>query len=35
MRSRPEIDMKEAIGQYELSAVPRSLFSADGEMLLA
>lgn len=35
MRSRPEIDMKEAIGQYEFSAVPRSLFSADGEMLLA
>ena len=35
MRSRPEIDMKEAIGQYEFSAVPRSLFSADGEMILA
>ena len=35
LRSRPEIDMKEAIGQYEFSAVPRSLFSADGEMLLA
>ena len=35
MRSRPEIDMKEAIGQYEFSAVPRSLFTADGEMLLA
>ena len=26
MRSRPEIDMKEAIGHYEFSAVPRSLF---------
>ena len=35
MRSRPEIDMKEAIGEYEFSAVPRSLFSPDGEMLLA
>ena len=35
MRSRPEIDMKVAIGQYEFSAVPRSLFSADGKMLLA
>ena len=35
MRSRPEIDMKVAIGLYEFSAVPRSLFSADGEMLLA
>ena len=35
MRSRPEIDMKVAIGQYEFSAVPRSLFSADGEVLLA
>ena len=27
--------MKEAIGQYEFSAVPRSLFSPDGEMLFA
>ena len=35
MRSRPVIDMKEAIGQYEFSAVPRSLFSADGEVRLA
>lgn len=26
MRSRPEIGMKEAIGNYEFSAVPRSLF---------
>ena len=26
MRRRPEIDMKVAIGQYEFSAVPRSLF---------
>ena len=35
MRSRPQIDKKVAIGQDEFSAVPRSLFSADGEIFLA
>ena len=32
-KSRPEIDLKEAIGQYEFKLVPRSMFSADGGML--
>ncbi|KAK3729253.1 hypothetical protein QZH41_000226 [Actinostola sp. cb2023] len=33
-KSRPDIDIKEAIGQYEFSVVPRSLFAAgDGTML--
>jgi len=32
-KSRPEIDIKEAVGQYEFSIVPRSLFAADGTML--
>ena len=32
-RTRPEIDLKETIGIYELSVVPRSLFAADGTML--
>ena len=31
-KSRPEINLKEAIGQYEISVVPRSLFAADGTM---
>ena len=31
-KSRPEIDIKEAIGQYEFSVVPRSLFANDGTM---
>ena len=31
-KSRPEINLKEAIGQYEFSVVPRSLFAADGTM---
>ena len=32
-RSRPEIDLKETVGLYEFSLVPRSLFAADGSML--
>ena len=31
-KSSAEINLKEAIGQYEFSAVPRSLFSTDGAM---
>ena len=31
--SRPEINIHEAIGTYEFSLVPRSLFAADGTML--
>lgn len=32
-KSRPGIDIKEAVGIYEFSVVPRSLFAADGTML--
>ena len=32
-KSRPEIDIKEAVGTYEFSVVPRSMFAADGTML--
>ena len=32
-KSRPEIDIKETVGQYEFSIVPLSLFAADGTML--
>lgn len=32
-KSRPEIDIKEAVGTYEFSVVPRSMFAADGNML--
>ena len=32
-RSRPEIDVKEALGEYEFSSFPRSLFSSDGKLL--
>lgn len=32
-KARPEIDTKEAVGEYEFSIVPRSMFSADGTML--
>jgi len=31
-KSRPEIAIKEAIGQHEFSVVPRSLFANDGTM---
>ena len=33
VKSRPEVDSKEAIGQYEFNLVPRSMFAADGSML--
>jgi hypothetical protein len=32
-KSRPEVNIQAAIGQYEFSVVPRSLFSPDGTML--
>jgi hypothetical protein len=32
-KSRPEINLEEAVGCHELSVVPRSMFAADGEML--
>lgn len=32
-KSRPEIDINEAVGVYELSVVPRSMFAADGNRL--
>ena len=32
-KSRPQIDIKETVGQYEFSIVPQSLFAADGTML--
>ena len=31
-QSRPEINLQDAIGTYEFSLVPRSLFAADGTM---
>ena len=31
--SRPEINLEETVGRYELSVVPRSMFAADGTML--
>ena len=30
--SRPELNMKEIIGEFELSVAPRSMFAADGSM---
>lgn len=32
-KSRPEIDIREAVGTYEFTVVPRSMFASDGEML--
>ena len=32
-KSRPDINLKESIGKYEFSVVPRFLFAADGTML--
>ena len=32
-KSRPEINIREVIGQYEFSVVPRTLFAPDGTML--
>lgn len=31
-KSRPEIDIKEAVGVHQFSVVPRSMFAADGNM---
>ena len=31
--SRPEIDIQEAVGTYEFTVAPRSMFATDGEML--
>ena len=32
-KSPPEINLEDAVGRHELSVVPRSMISADGEML--
>ena len=32
-RSRPEINLQEAIGRYEFSSLPRSMFAVDGTLL--
>lgn len=32
-KSRPEVEIKEAVGVYEFSVDPRSMFAADGNML--
>jgi len=32
-KSRPEIGIKEAVGVYKFSVVPRTMFAADGSML--
>ena len=32
-KSRPDIDIKEAIGLYEFTVVPRYLFTSDGTMM--
>ena len=32
-KSRPEIDVSKYLGEYEFSSVPKSLFSADGNLL--
>ena len=32
-KSRPDINVAETVGKYELSVVPRSMFAADGSML--
>ena len=32
-KTRPEVDIKETVGQHEFSVVPQSLFAADGTML--
>ena len=33
-KSRPDIDIKEAVGTYEFSVAPRSLFAANALVLL-
>ncbi|XP_032229946.2 uncharacterized protein LOC5505744 [Nematostella vectensis] len=32
-KSRPEIDMKEAVGEFEFNVVPKSMFAQDGSVL--
>ena len=32
-KSRPEIDIKEAVGKFELNVDPKSLLALDGSML--
>lgn len=32
-KNRPEIDIRAAVGTYEFTVVPRSMFAADGEIL--
>jgi len=32
-RSRPEMSLKESIGQHEFTSLPRSLFTVSGELL--
>ena len=32
-KAPPEIDIKEAVGEYEFSIVPRSMFAMDGTKL--
>ena len=34
-RSRPDVDLKDCIGNYEFGVIPRSLFASDGSLLLA
>ena len=34
-RNRPDLNLRECIGQYEFGLIPRSLFSSDGTLLLA
>ena len=34
-RSRPEINLKESIGQHEFTSLPRALFSVSGALLPA
>ncbi|CAG9761624.1 unnamed protein product [Ceutorhynchus assimilis] len=33
-RTRQDIDLKKAVGEYEFGSIPRSLFAADGSLLL-
>ena len=33
-RRRPDLDLKDCIGNYEFGIVPRSLFASDGSLLL-
>ena len=33
-RCRPDLDLKDCIGNYEFGVIPRSLFQSDGSLLL-